>query len=426
MSDQEQLPSPTLLAPRGSSGTPSRVTLDDLDTLDTHVSEMMDRIKAAVYKPSGEKIAPTFNASQLAALCNRTVPSMQRLLEKAVDLGLADGLVKDAEGKKVAQQRSFTLEQTIDWVTHLKDQRYIRKPGQPGAVITVGFFKGGVGKTVVSTSLAQALSLKGYKVLAIDFDPQGSLTTMLGRNPSEVEQDETFTPLALPQGNPGHRDSLIESIRPTYWSGVDLIAGSTGLFACEFYLPLRAMNAQSEGKRFNFLEVLKKALDPIRAEYDYVIIDTPPALSYTTMNAYWASDAILMPVVPEGLSLQSSVQFWNMFNELATVGSSLADEPKTFAWLGIVPSKSESHKPQVQEMMRWIQLLYGAYTLASDLPMTDVIKTGGTEVATVYDITSYRGSAKTYVRAREAFDRLVTEVDYMTRRQHWGDTTKEV
>ncbi len=401
------------------------VTLDDLEALDEHATTMMERIKAAVFKPTGGKNAPTFNATQLAALCNRTHAAMLRLLDKASEWGLATGVITDGQGRKLSAHRSFTLEETIDWVRHLGGLRYERRDDQPGAVVTVGFFKGGVGKTVIATSLAQGLSLKGYKVLAIDFDPQGSMTALLGGNPAAVEQEETFTPLALPPTSQGHRDSLIESIRPTYWSGVDVVAGSTGLFACEFYLPLRAMNAQAEGKRFNFLEVLQRALDPIRAEYDYIIIDTPPALSYTTMNAYWASDAILMPIVPEGLSLQSSVQFWNMFTELASTARQLSGEPKTYAWLGVVPSRVEAHKAPVQEMLKWIRMFYGEYVMTSEIPLTETIKTGSTEFATVYDIKKYVGNAKTYERARVAFDKLVTEVDLMTRRNLWHERIEE-
>jgi len=416
------------LAPLGDESALGQVTLEDLEALDEHATTMMERIKAAVFKPTGGKNPPSFNATQLAALCNRTHPAMLRLLDKAPEWGLSTGVVMDAAGKKLSAHRSFSLEETIDWVRHLGNAgglRYQRQGEQPGAVITVGFFKGGVGKTVIATSLAQGLSLKGYKVLAIDFDPQGSMTALLGGNPAAVEQDETFTPLALPPSSQGHRDSLVESIRPTYWSGVDVIAGSTGLFACEFYLPLRAMNAQAEGKRFNFLEVLQRALDPIRAEYDYIIIDTPPALSYTTMNAYWAADAILMPIVPEGLSLQSSVQFWNMFTELASTARQLSGIPKTYAWLGVVPSRVEGHKAPVQEMLKWIRMFYGEYVMTSEIPLTETIKTGSTEFATVYDIEKYVGGAKTYERARVAFDKLVTEVDLMTRRNFWRERSEE-
>ena len=387
-----------------------------LEALDEHLAEMMDRLKAAIYKPSGvTKPAPTFNAAQLAKLCQQSSTKMLRLLEKAPKKNLATGL------GGTSSHRSFSLEQSIEWVRHLGGPGYKRKPGQPGAVISVGFFKGGVGKTIVSTSLAQGLALKGYKVLCIDFDPQGSMTAMLGVDPGSVDIEETFTPLGAPPDHPSHRSTLVESIRPTYWSGVDLVAGSTSLFQCEFYLPLRAMNAQTEGKRFNFLDVLAKALRPLREDYDFIIIDTPPALSYTVMNAYWAADALLMPMVPEGLSLQSSSQFWSMFTELWSEASRLTDTPKTYAWVGVVPSKVEAHKPAVQEMLKWIRAFYGEYVMNSEIPQTDTVKTAGTTLGTVYDISKYIGSAKTYERAREAFDRLVNEVEQMTRTRFWNE-----
>lgn len=402
----------------GTSALPRAVTMDSLVALDERITALVESIKDEVYKPEKLKPAPTFNAAQLASLCRKTRASMLRLLEKAEVMGLADGIVQD--GDKQAGQRRFTLEQTIEWVRAQDGLRYVRKSGQRGAVLTVGFFKGGVGKTTLAMSLAQGLSLKGYKVLCIDLDPQGSLTAFLGKNPANVDIEETFAPVAFLPDQDLYRSSLAESIRPTYWSGIDLIAASTGLFQCEFYLPLRTMKLSPGMPGFNFLELMDNALNKgIRDEYDYIIIDTPPALSYVTMNAYWAADAVVMPLMPDGLSLQSSVQFWNQFTELAMTASQLAGRPKEYAWLGIVPNQVESHKPNQQEMQKWIRLGYGEYVLNTSIPKTEAIKTGTYEYNSVYDISKYVGNQKTYERAREALDELVEEVDGLTRRNFW-------
>jgi len=394
------------------------VSLGDLQELDAHVSGMLDSIKRVVFRPDERKKAPVCNASQLASLCGRSGSAMGRLLDRAAEFGLSDGYVRDAEGKKTSAHRAFPLADAMAWIQHSGTLRYKRTSGQDGAVICVGFFKGGVGKTTIAVSLAQGLSLRGYKVLAIDLDPQGSMTTMLGRNPGAVEIGETIVPLTLPRSASDHRDELAPSIRPTYWQGVDLVAGSTGLFISEFYLPMRATSKDEAG--FNFLEVLQRALvGGVREKYDYIVIDTPPALSYITMNAYWAADAVLLPVVPEGLSLQSSAQFWSMFNELAESAQKAAAEPKRYAWLGVVPSRVEAHKPGSVEMLKWLQMCYPKYLMSSHIPITEAVRTGSTEFATVYDISKYAGSAKTYERARAAFDALTTEVDLLTRREHW-------
>ena len=406
----------------------TKVTLDDLNLLNERIAANYERLKGEIYKPSNEKPAPQFNASQLAEMCGKSQTGMLRLLEGANELGLRDGLRPKEDGDKRQQARSFTLEEAMGWVKHVDQPglRYKRKPGQLGAVLATGFFKGGVGKTTISASLAQGLARRGYKVLAIDLDPQGSLSAVLGVDPSTVELDETFTPLTYPVKSGEHRATLAESIRSTYWSGIDIVAGSTGLFAGEFYLPLRALEAREDGGQFNFLEVLDKALKMgISVEYDYIIIDTPPSLSYVTMNGYWAADAVLMPVVPEGLTLQSAVQFWDMFCDLADSAQRVSKTPKTFAWVGVVANLVEPHKVASAEMLKWLIAFFGDYMLATTIPRTEAVRTGGMEMQTVYDISRYVGHHKTYERAREAFDLLVNEIDGLTRRNLWSETTEE-
>lgn len=400
-----------------------RVSISDLEGLSEHLQTLLERLTEAIYQPNSTKRPPEFNAAQLAALCSKSPATLLRLLSRAEKMGLADGVVKTESGNTSAQRR-FSLEEARDWVRAVGTKRYKRAEGQPAAVITVGFFKGGQGKTTCATSIAQGLALRGYKVLAIDVDPQGSMTTMLGRNPEAIEIEETIAPIALQPSHPAYRDSLAPSIRQTYYAGLDVISASTGLFACEFYLPVRAMNPSEADRKagFNFLEVMDKALSRgIRDEYDYVVIDTPPQLGYVTMNAYWAADAILMPIVPEGLSLQSSVQFWTQFTELATTMQARQHaRTKEFAWLGVVPSMVEMHKTSNQEMLKRLRIAFSTYLLSSSIPRLEPVRSTSTEFSTVYDVSKYVGTASSFGRAREAFDQLVDEVDSLTRRTHWG------
>lgn len=85
--------------------------------------------------------------------------------------------------------------------------------------MSIANFKGGVGKTATAVTLAQGMSLLGHKVLVIDIDPQGSLTTLFGILPdSEVEEEDTILPLVM-----GAETSIRYAIRPTYWDGIDLV-----------------------------------------------------------------------------------------------------------------------------------------------------------------------------------------------------------
>lgn len=402
------------------------IDLEQLRALETHLRRVINKVRKSGYTPHGQKKAPSFNATALAKLCGKSNTTMLRLLERAAEFKLADGLQGGVEAGGRAR-RSFTQAEAVDWVRHV-GAPFKRNIGVPGCTIAIGNFKGGVGKTVVATSVAQGLSLKGYKVLCIDLDPQGSMTSLFDVDRMGVDDDQTFLPLTTHVRDEGHRDTLQESIRETYWSGVDLVAGSTSLFSGEFYLPLRQMRAEKDEPGFRFMEVLDRALDKgIRDEYDYIIIDTPPALSYVTMNAYWAADAILMPLPAEGLDLVSSSHFWSMFTTLADSAAKTATKPKTFSWIATVPSKVDHSKGFTKSNLEVMRVAYQRYLIGSvEIPLSSAVSVGGVTLSTVYDMEKYVGSQKTYERARQAFDRLVDEVDYLTRHRKWRQPQAEI
>jgi chromosome partitioning protein len=384
-----------------------RVTLQDVSGVSGQATHVMDQMKSMAYMPNNGKAAPSYNATQLAKLCGVSGSAMLRALERAEEDQMPAGVVVD--GKRV-----FPVADARAWVRRLSKSYFKRTPGAQAATIAIANFKGGVGKTTITVNLAQGLSLKGYRVLVIDLDPQGSATSMLGHTPLAIEVEQTFLPLAA-----GERESIRESVIATYWDGVDLVAGNTGLHNSEFYLPARVLEAQRNGGVFNFEEVLNKGLDSVREDYDFILVDNPPQLGYSTLNAMWAADAVLMPVVPEGLSVMSSSQFWMMFDELASGVVSMGGREKDWAWVGVLPSMMQN-KSQFQVMMQYIRSAYGNAVMRSEVPSTAVIEVGGTRLKTVYDFAKYVGDDKTYVRARDAFDELAFEVEQLTRETVWG------
>lgn len=387
-----------------------RVTMADIGALGERLDLFNESAKQAIFQPQGVKPAPAYNATQLAELCGKTADQMSRLLEKAPEKGLPTG---QSESSRV---RTFTLSEARAWVAAV-GAKTGRPAGGLGAVLTIANFKGGVGKTVCSMSLAQGLSLRGYNVLCIDFDPQGSLTSMFGVTPSDIQEEETVLPLMVPRTTAYARETLQDSIRGTYWDGVDLIPASHSLFGGEFYLPLRQMNSREHEPGFRFFDVMRKALDQgIKEEYDFIIIDTPPSLSYMTLTTFWAADALLLPLPPEGLDFTSSAQFWTMLADLSTA-SSIGQ--KDYAFVGVVPSKVDHTKLHTQEIMNWMKTSYQHHLMGTEIPETAAVRVGGMKMETVYDISKYVGSQKTLLRARQAYEKLVDEVDFMTRTRHW-------
>ncbi|MGR5137734.1 ParA family protein [Vibrio jasicida] len=150
--------------------------------------------------------------------------------------------------------------------------------------------KGGVGKTTSTVTLAGLLSQKGHRVLMVDTDPHASLTTYLGYDPDAVTsslfdlfQLKTFT-----------RETVKPLIVETDLDGMDIIPAHMSLATLD-----RVM-----GNRSGMGLILKRALQAVAQDYDYVLIDCPPILGVMMVNALAASDRILIPVQTEFLAMK--------------------------------------------------------------------------------------------------------------------------
>ena len=285
--------------PKMSIARRKPISLTDVADQAERALSMMEQIRAAMLAPTARKTAPVFNLSQLAAMCDTEKGSISHRMGRG---DLPAGKLNEA-----GSRREFTLAEARTWVREFRRDA-LRPDGAEAVTIAIGNFKGGVSKTTTAVTLAQGLSLRGHRVLVIDTDPQGSLTTLFGILPdAEVDERDTILPLAL-----GTETSIRYAIRPTYWDGIDLVGAAPVLFGAEFALPAR----QTQEPGFEFWRVLDLAIDDVRGEYDVIVIDTPPALSYVTINAFMASDGIIMPLPPNALDFASASQFWSLFSDL--------------------------------------------------------------------------------------------------------------
>jgi len=157
-------------------------------------------------------------------------------------------------------------------------------------IISILNHKGGVGKTTTSASLAAALSLKDFKVLAIDLDPQANLTQSLG-HPTE-------------SGN-----TIYGALRGAYQLPVithkknfDIVLSTLDLSAAEIEL------SSEPGREF----ILRDLIEPVKNNYDYILIDCPPSLGLLTLNALTASTSVLIPVQAQYLAIQGMTKLFNI------------------------------------------------------------------------------------------------------------------
>jgi len=355
---------------------------------------LMSEVRGAILAPEARKQAPSFNATQLAGLCEVDRSQVVYRLSKG---DLPAGAINES-----GNRREFSLEEAQAWIREYRAKR-LRPVGAEAVCISVANFKGGVGKTTTAMSLAQGLTLKGHRVLVIDCDPQGSLTTLFGIMPdTEVDESQTILPVCL-----GQQESIEPAIQSTYWHNLDLVCAAPLLFAAEFGLPARQMREQG----FEFWNTLNVALDHVRARYDVIILDTSPALSYLTINSLLASDGLIMPLPPSTLDFTSSGQFWNLFNDLTANLVTNRGKTKSFDFVDVLLARVDANDASSSVVREWITAAYAGMVLPVEIPKTALTASASAEFGTVYDTDPASINARTYRRAYDAYERVVELVE---------------
>ena len=162
-----------------------------------------------------------------------------------------------------------------------------------GKIISFSNHKGGVGKTTTCVNMAAYLATMGRKVLIVDIDPQGNATTGLGFSKSTLKKSVYQV---LIEGEPA-KDNILPTEIPT-------------LFILPANIDLAGAEIELVGKKSRE-KILKGALDKVRGEFDYILIDCPPSLGLLTINALTASDSVIIPIQSEYYALEGLSQLMN-------------------------------------------------------------------------------------------------------------------
>lgn len=169
-------------------------------------------------------------------------------------------------------------------------------------IVTITNQKGGVGKTTTAHTLCCGLVKRGYSVLAIDTDPQTNLTFTAGITPDMVEADlyDIF------RGEKTAAAAILQA-----GAGFAILPGSLGLAGAD-------MEFSHTGREY----LLKEAIEPIKKNYDFIVIDTPPTLGILTVNALTASDRVIVPMCADIYSLQGLSQLQGMITNVRKYSNS--------------------------------------------------------------------------------------------------------
>ena len=351
----------------------------------------------------------------------------------------------------------FTLDEVLKLRAHFasggskaKEYQPYRPEGLPAKMIAVANFKGGVGKTSTAAHLAMSAALDGYKVLVLDLDSQGSMTSIFGgkvddewgtvfpllarhygqhlrqENQKRLERGEQPLPLddTLSEALDITADSLI---KPTHWPNIDLIGAQLNLYWAEFQIPVWRMQARG----WKLWDALTESLeaDGVLDKYDLIFIDTPPALGYLTINALAAADILLVPLGASFLEFDSTGRFFDM---LYSTFASIEDGENTvrrrqglpemkFEWDAVRAIVTRFDASQQTDLANVIQAYFGDFMTTYRQEMTAMVGQAGENVNGIYEADYRDFNRDTYIRGRETFDRTWAEVKEVLLGTWWRD-----
>ncbi|MGK9054822.1 plasmid partitioning protein RepA [Xaviernesmea oryzae] len=381
------------------------------------LSTQLQALRARMYPPKAQKALRHFLTNEVSKLTS--IPDSTLKLLSNEGRGPVPGRLEN-------NHRAYTLTQINELRALMAEQkpaealRFLphRRPGEHLQVLAIANFKGGSAKTTTSVHLAQYLALHGFRVLAIDLDPQASLSAMFGAQP-EVDVHANETIYAAIRYGEGERRPMRDIIRKTYFDGIDLIPGNLEVMEYEHETP-RILAQRVESSGGIFFERLRLALAEVESDYDVVILDTPPSLGFLTLGAIYASTGMIITVHPAMLDVASMSQFLLMMGDLMQVlnesGATLNQD--FFKYLVTRHNPNDQPQSQVVAMLRH---LFGEDVFVPTAFESTAIEAAGLAKRSLYELEVGQVGRDTHRRAREALDG-VNEAIVDLIKKSWGRT----
>jgi chromosome partitioning protein len=387
-----------------------RVALDDTESVSFHeiilrqgelISDKLNLLRHEHYPPNAAKGLRPFSLAEVAHFLGVTSSNIKKLhLE-----GKGPTPTTSRSGRRTyTAQQMLELRFYLDRHGRADYKRYVphRRLDERLQVISVVNFKGGSGKTTTAAHLAQHLALTGHRVLAIDLDPQASLSALHGVQPELDKNPSLYDAIKYEQRRP-----ISEVIRPTNFPGLDIIPANLELQEYEYDTPLEASKSTSGAGR-TFFTRITDALRDVDGRYDVVVIDCPPQLGYLTLTALTASTAVLVTIHPQMLDVMSMSQFLLMLGGILQSISSVAKVH--LKWFRYLVTRFEPTDGPQSQMVGFMQTLFPGQILENRMLKSTAISDAGITNQTLYEVDRSQFTHHTYDRAMDALNRVNGEI----------------
>jgi chromosome partitioning protein len=389
--------------------TPPQRVFENPDLLNESARRLANTLKKqrmAHYEPGVEKTLRKFTCGEVAKI-----------------IGVADSYLRQLtlEGKGPMPEilpnnrRMYSLEDINALRAYLdttgrSSRRYLkhRRGDEHLQVISCINFKGGSAKTTSAAHLAQYLAIQGYRVLAIDVDPQASLTSLFGLQP-EMDLLEGQSLYGSITYDPDVSRHPSEVIKKTYFPNLDLIPAALELSEFETETA-KTMKAQATGKTPFFYERIGLTIAAVEQDYDVVVLDCPPQLGYLTMSALGASTSLVITIHPQMLDVMSMASFLEMAG--ATIRTLRDQGAKIdFDWIRYLVTRYEARDLPQRDMVEFLRNMFGDHVFKNEMVKSTAISDAGVTKQTLYEVPRDDFSKDTYDRAIDSMNGVNGEIE---------------
>lgn len=383
------------------------------DRPSTLAGEISERLNAAIrehllaaFAPDSTKVLRKFSASEVAELLGVSGQFMRKVH--------AEGTVPEPDevrgGRRYYSAQDIWAARDILEGSSRKKGRYVpRRTGDEQLQVwQLMNFKGGSSKSTTTIHLAHYFALRGYRVLLVDLDPQGSLTSMCGISP-EIEFDGLTIYDAIRYDDPVPMSDVVQA---TYFPGLSI--APSRLILSEF----ETESAVHSNPDQPFFTRIRNALAQVEGDFDLVLVDSPPQLGFLTIAGMAAASSLIVPLTPSMLDVSSTAQFLELagayMGVIEDAGATLQYDHFKFLMTRDEPTDIPS-----QQLTSFMRALFQDRVMSTTALKSTAISDATMLKQSIYEVVRSEMTRATYDRAKGSMDAVGREVEQMIH-QAWG------
>ncbi|RVP12922.1 plasmid partitioning protein RepA [Sinorhizobium meliloti] len=371
-----------------------------MENFSSKLEMALNNLSMAQFPPNARRTMRKFTSTEVATLLGVTEAYIRQVAakEQGPEPEIANG------------RRFYTLEQVLELRMALaaNGRKKWMNPRRTGdeqcQIVAVTNFKGGSSKTSTTIHLGHYLALKGYRVLAVDLDPQASLTALHGSLPEFDYRGGDTLFSAIRFDDPVPTKSIIHK---THIVGFEVICAGLELTEFETAVALEMRRSAGTG----FLLRVSQALEQVADDYDFVLMDSAPSLNFLTLSSLTAATGVIIPVPAHMLDVDSTAKFL----ELAGSYMQILNEVGTAAqwdFAKFLITKFEPNDHPQANMSALMRQVFGEDLLLNSVIKSTAVADALTWKQSLYEVQRSRFSApKTYDRAIESINAANAELE---------------